>query len=214
MAFKTFTAGSVLTAADVNDYLMEQVVITCTSGTRPGSPNEGMTIYETDTDRIMVYNGSAWTLAAALGTALPRCSVSRSTNQSIAENTANVLISWTVEDYDVGSMFAATSTTAATIPSGWGGLYLITANIQWAANGTGYRSMQINTSGSERVRHTIFPVGSGPATRMGISYIANLAAGATVTIGLFQNIGGGTALNIEATAHMPSCQVHFLSPTP
>lgn len=212
MAFKTFTAGSVLTAADVNDYLMKQVVITCTSGTRPGTPNEGMTIYETDTDRIMVYNGSAWTLAAALGTALPRCSVSRSTSQSIANNSTNQLISWTVQDYDVGEMFSPTSTTAATIPSGWGGLYLITVNIQWEANGTGYRSMQINTSGSERVRHTIFPVGSGPSTRMGISYIANLAAGASVTIGLFQNSGG--ALNIEAAAHMPSCQVHYLSPTP
>ena len=68
MAFKTFTAGSVLTAADVNDYLMEQVVITCTSGTRPGSPNEGMTIYETDTDYIRVYNGSAWRVVAGVYT--------------------------------------------------------------------------------------------------------------------------------------------------
>jgi len=212
MAFKTFTAGSVLTAADVNDYLMKQVVITCTSGTRPGTPNEGMTIYETDTDRIMVYNGSAWTLAAALGTALPRCSVSRSTDQSIANNSVNQLISWTVQDYDVGGMFSPTSTTAATIPSGWGGLYLITVNIQWAPNGTGYRSVQINIGGSERVRNTIFPVGSGPSTRMGLSYIAEISAGSTVSVGTFQN--SGNPLNIESAAHMPSCQVHFLSPTP
>ena len=32
----------------------------CTSSTRPGSPFEGQQIYETDTDRILVYNGSAW----------------------------------------------------------------------------------------------------------------------------------------------------------
>ena len=212
MAFKTFTAGSVLTAADVNDYLMKQTVIVCTSGTRPGSPNEGMTIFETDTNRLQIYTGSAWSPVASTGDATPRCSVSRSTSQSIANSTTNVLISWTVEDYDVGGMFSPTSTTAATIPSGWGGLYLITANVQWAANGTGYRSIQINTSNSERVRHTMFPVGSGPTTRMGISYIANLAAGATVTIGLFQNCGD--PLNIEASAHMPSCQIHYLSPTP
>lgn len=56
--FKTFTAGSVLTAADVNNYLMKQSVIVCTSGTRPSSPEEGETIYETDTDTILVYNGS------------------------------------------------------------------------------------------------------------------------------------------------------------
>jgi hypothetical protein len=61
MGFKTFTAGSVLTAAEVNDYLMKQAVIVCTSGTRPGSPVDGMTIYETDTDRLLVWNGTNWT---------------------------------------------------------------------------------------------------------------------------------------------------------
>lgn len=60
MAFKTFTAGSVLTASDVMTYLMNQVVIVCTSGTRPGSPSEGMTIFETDTDKYLSYSGSAW----------------------------------------------------------------------------------------------------------------------------------------------------------
>lgn len=60
MAFKTFVSGDVLTAAEMNDYLMEQAVIACTSGTRPSSPNEGMTIYETDTDDLNIYNGSGW----------------------------------------------------------------------------------------------------------------------------------------------------------
>lgn len=59
MPFKTFTP-SVLTSADVNTYLAKQAVITCTSGTRPGSPTEGMTIYETDTDCYVTYDGSAW----------------------------------------------------------------------------------------------------------------------------------------------------------
>ena len=56
----TFADSQVLTAAQVNDYLMEQAVIACTSGTRPSSPNEGMTIYETDTDLVRIYSGSAW----------------------------------------------------------------------------------------------------------------------------------------------------------
>ena len=59
MPFKTFTP-SVLTSADMNTYLMKQAVITCTSGTRPGSPTEGMTIYETDTDCYATYSGTAW----------------------------------------------------------------------------------------------------------------------------------------------------------
>lgn len=64
MPFKTFSVGDVLTAADVNDYFMEQAVITCTSGTRPSSPVEGMTIYETDTDKYLSYNGSTWVAVA------------------------------------------------------------------------------------------------------------------------------------------------------
>jgi len=32
----------------------------CTSSTRPASPYEGQMIYETDTDKVLVYNGSAW----------------------------------------------------------------------------------------------------------------------------------------------------------
>jgi len=38
----------------------------CTSSTRPTSPFEGQMIYETDTDLLRIWNGSAWkTLAAA-----------------------------------------------------------------------------------------------------------------------------------------------------
>ena len=32
----------------------------CTSSTRPATPYEGQMIYETDTDKVFVYNGSAW----------------------------------------------------------------------------------------------------------------------------------------------------------
>jgi hypothetical protein len=32
----------------------------CTSTNRPANPFDGMVIYETDTDRAMVYNGTAW----------------------------------------------------------------------------------------------------------------------------------------------------------
>lgn len=64
MGFKTWSPGDVLTAADVNDYLMKQVVIVCTSGTRPSSPVTGMTIYESDTDTYRRWNGSTWVINA------------------------------------------------------------------------------------------------------------------------------------------------------
>lgn len=39
----------------------------CTSSTRPASPYEGQAIYETDTDKVLVYNGTAWVRTAGLG---------------------------------------------------------------------------------------------------------------------------------------------------
>jgi len=36
----------------------------CTSSTRPASPYEGQMIYETDTDKVLVWNGSAWAYSA------------------------------------------------------------------------------------------------------------------------------------------------------
>jgi hypothetical protein len=37
------------------DTLDNQGIIVCTSSTRPGDPYEGLVIYETDTDRLMIY---------------------------------------------------------------------------------------------------------------------------------------------------------------
>lgn len=64
MPLKTFNPGDVLTSSDVNTYLMKQAVIKCTSGTRPSSPADGDTIYETDTDLMWTHNGSGWTIMA------------------------------------------------------------------------------------------------------------------------------------------------------
>jgi hypothetical protein len=60
MGFKVFTNGSVLPDTDLNDFLMKQTIIVCTSGTRPASPVTGMHVYETDTGKLQKWNGSAW----------------------------------------------------------------------------------------------------------------------------------------------------------
>ena len=63
--FKVFAVGEVLTAADVNDYLMEQSIsIFADSTARDAqitSPIEGMFCYLADTNTLQFYNGSAWT---------------------------------------------------------------------------------------------------------------------------------------------------------
>jgi hypothetical protein len=68
---KTFVAGEVLTAQDVNDYLMDQSVMTFASSAARSSaiptPTEGMTSYRSDADIVEVYNGSAWATGLPVG---------------------------------------------------------------------------------------------------------------------------------------------------
>jgi hypothetical protein len=56
---KTFTAGEVLQAADVNDFLMDQSVMvfagTAARGSAIPSPTEGMVTYLSDADELQVY---------------------------------------------------------------------------------------------------------------------------------------------------------------
>ena len=64
MAYKTFTAGSLATASDVNTYLMKQSVMVFADATARNaaltSPTEGMLTYQEGSDHLTVYNGSAW----------------------------------------------------------------------------------------------------------------------------------------------------------
>ena len=59
MPKKTFTAGEVLAAADVNTYLMDQAVMTfagsAARGSAIGTATEGMVSYLTDTNKIEVF---------------------------------------------------------------------------------------------------------------------------------------------------------------
>jgi hypothetical protein len=61
--FKTFTTGEVLTAADVNGYLMQGVGVFTDAANRDAeitSPQEGQFAYLKDTNVTTYYTGSAW----------------------------------------------------------------------------------------------------------------------------------------------------------
>lgn len=71
---KLFTSGSVLTAAQVNTYLMDQAVMVFASTSArdaafggAGEPtlSEGMYAYTSDTNTLWFYTGSAWESAGA-----------------------------------------------------------------------------------------------------------------------------------------------------
>jgi hypothetical protein len=65
--YKAFSPGEVLLANDLNTYLMEQSVMvfggTAARSSAIVSPSEGMITYLTDSDRLQLYNGTAWVSA-------------------------------------------------------------------------------------------------------------------------------------------------------
>lgn len=162
MPFKTFTP-SVLTSADMNTYLMKQAVITCTSGTRPGSPTEGMTVYETDTDCYATYNGTTWVYA--LGGIWQSYTP---TLTNITLGNGSMVAKWTtVGKTVVGSVrIVAGSTTSYS--AGNLGISIPTAGASWldardtigsgwVDNGSGASrrgtSIQIASTGSSNMQH-------------------------------------------------------------
>lgn len=63
LGYKIFTAGEVLTAANVNGYLMQGVLVFADSSARSSAiatATEGMVSYLSDTNAIEYYDGSAW----------------------------------------------------------------------------------------------------------------------------------------------------------
>jgi len=70
LGFKTFTTGEVLTAADVNGYLMQGVLVFATEAARNAaitSPQEGQFAFTKDNNSLWYYSGSAWVASGATG---------------------------------------------------------------------------------------------------------------------------------------------------
>ena len=63
LGFKDFTTGEVLTAADVDGYLMQGIWVFDDAAARDAavtSPEEGNACYLKDTDEVLTYDGSVW----------------------------------------------------------------------------------------------------------------------------------------------------------
>jgi hypothetical protein len=70
LGFKTFAVGEVLSAASVNGYLMQGVLVFASAAARDAaitSPQEGQFAFTKDNDSLWYYSGSAWVASGATG---------------------------------------------------------------------------------------------------------------------------------------------------
>ena len=70
LGFKTFNTGDVLTASEVNGYLMQGILVFADTAARDAaitSPQEGQFAYTKDNNSLWYYTGSAWAASGATG---------------------------------------------------------------------------------------------------------------------------------------------------
>lgn len=180
--FKTFTAA-VLTAADVNSYLMQQANIQCTSATRPTGV-EGMVISETDTKRVWRHSGAAWVFAGYYTTAGRPGVILTDAAQSIVTATISD-ITWGTEVSDVDNWTSGGSATL-TVPSGWDGQYAVSYSGQFAVAAGASQGSQCLINGATIYADTSTTLWNVTT----IGFVRTFAATDTIKFQVFQNSGG------------------------
>jgi hypothetical protein len=70
LGFKTFNTGDILSASDVNGYLMQGVLVFASTAARDAAitaPAEGQFAFTKDTNSLFYYDGAAWVASGATG---------------------------------------------------------------------------------------------------------------------------------------------------
>ena len=134
--FRTFTAGEVLTASNVQNYLMDQSVMTFAGSAARSSAigtanfEEGMTSYLKDTDKLEVYNGTNW-VGVAPTTTQGLTLINTTSFSGVASQSVNDVFSATYRNYRVVvDYIPATSSGAVSLRLRVGGADNSTSNYQ------------------------------------------------------------------------------------
>ena len=175
----------------------------CLSTGRPtgASLYEGLYIDEADTDRLMRYDGSAWTIA---GGRRPRVTVTRSAGQVLSTG-VNTAITWDTESVDTDGIHSTSSNTSRlTVPAGLAGMWAIGYVIEWsspAAAGQRVCWVSINGATGTRLAYSASPTVATTDTPALTGFcLLPLAVGDYVEVYGFQNSGASASAATSANS--------------
>lgn len=184
----------------------------CTSSTRPASPYEGQVIYETDTDKTLVWNGSAWVFLST-STANPvGLEFIKSQTVGTAVSSVNVtsVFSSTYDNYRIVVNNMDASNDGADIRFGLDGI-----TTGWYWNGYYMQAASSTLSGINGGNQAFAVVGQTGTQQCGFSIDVmnpNLSAGKLLTGGYGSAGSNAYVGNMHATCNQTtSCTAFTLT---
>ena len=158
--YTLLVTGDVPGASTYFNPLMQQTIIPCTSGTRPTPSHEGMTIYETDTNWYLSWDGANWIMIGTTVTGVYTPTLSATSSPNLGTG-GTIEGRWTLKNGKWctyrGSIQWGTSGTAGS------GQYLVSLPFTSNANITN----GVSNVGNIMLRDA----SAGPALRTGALYV-------------------------------------------
>jgi len=189
----TASDGVALSASTYNANVRDQVVTTCTNATRPAG-TEGQFIFETDTGRIFVHDGSAFVqfggaVAAALNSWTTQIDQGASTNIAKTTNYSQYQI--------MGNLCYWTFSLSLTAAGSAGTQFTLTTPVTMAATNTGLGSGRVLDANvpTAYIGHWI------PASTTTIRFFVDTAA--TGAWGLNPNLAFASGDGIHGSVWLP-----------
>jgi hypothetical protein len=222
MPRKVFTAGEVLAAADVNEFLMDQTVMTfagtAARGSAIGTAVEGMVTYLEDSNSLELYDGSVWRPAvnteSILDTSVTAAKLAAGTILQIQRGVD------TVDATSTSSSFANTGLSVTITPIRASSNILLLCTFASSISGSGTNNQyQVRivqgastvVQGAQNIRMGIdgatFSTLFGPTT-IGAFVAAGSTSARTFTLQLARIVGGtATIRNTESTSQIFAIEI-------
>jgi len=218
------TTGQVLKKATNTD--MDFVWSADSAGMTNPMTTTGDTIYSSSgstparlgigtTGQVLTVAGGvpSWATPSAGGASFVGAVVYNTTDQTISNNTLTVL-NFNAERTDTNGFHDnATNNSRITIPTGYGGKYLIWCLLEWAANGTGTRGVRLNINnnypGSNSATQVVNATTTYESQNQFVFY-RELSVGDYVTLQVRQTSGGNLDAGGSSNGYVNQFGVQYL----
>jgi hypothetical protein len=203
LGFKDFVTGEVLTAADVDGYLMQGVWVFASATARDAavtSPQEGNFAYLKDTNVTTYYTGSAWANLDTTGMTNPMTTTGDTIYSSSGSTPARLGIGTAGQVLQVNS--GATAPEWAT-PAGGGGMTLLSTT---SLSGSSVTISSINQSYTNLfvVIYQVATAANDAGIRIAPNGTNNISSNLTNTQAVTIDAYGDTYLRMYANLYPPS----------